>query len=65
MYSYEIQELLRLKNYLVSVEEYIKIVSSKQVNWVKYNPFEDKFYISTEDNYNFEFRVNIDKEKIK
>ena len=65
MYSNEILELLRLRNYLVSVEEYIKLISSNQVNYVKYNPFEDKFYVSTNDNYNFEFRVNIDKDKIK
>lgn len=65
MYSHEILELLRLRNYLISVEEYIRLVSSNQVKYVKYNPFEDKFYVSTNDNYNFEFRVNIDKEKIK
>ena len=57
MYSHEIAELLKLRNYLISVEEYIKIVSSKQVKWVKYNPFEDKFYVSTEDKYNFDFRI--------
>ena len=65
MYSNEILELLRLRNYLISVEEYIKLISSSQVKYVKYNPFEDKFYVSTNDNYNFEFRVNIDKDKIK
>lgn len=57
MYSHEIQELLRIRNYLVSVEEYIKIVSSKQVKWVKYDPFEDKFHIATEDNYNFQLKI--------
>ena len=57
MYSHEIAELLRLRNYLVSMEEYIKIVSSKQVKWVKYNPFEDKFYVGTEDKYNFDFKI--------
>lgn len=57
MYSHEIAELLRLRNYLVSVEEYIKITSSKQVKLVKYNPFEDRFYVSTDDNYNFDFKI--------
>ena len=65
MYSREIEELLQLKNYILSVKEYFNVCSSSQVKYVKYNPFEDKFYVLTDDNYNFEFRVNIDKDKIK
>lgn len=61
MYSHEIEQLLKLRNYLISVEEYIRLVSSNQVKWVKYNPFEDKFYISTEDNYNYNFKVKLTK----
>lgn len=65
MYSHEILELLRLRNYLISVEEYIRLISSDQVKYVKYNPFEDKFYVSTDDNYNFQFKVKIDKKEKK
>ena len=57
MYSHEIEQLLKLRNYVISVEEYLKITSSKQVKWVKYNPFEDRFYIYTEDNYDFNFKI--------
>lgn len=65
MYSREIEELLQLKNYILSVKEYFNVCSSSQIKYIKYDPYEDIFYISTEDKYNFKFRVNIDKDKIK
>lgn len=40
--------------------------TSPQINRVKYNPFEDKFEIWTDDNYYFKFDVekrNEDEEK--
>lgn len=57
MYSYEIEQLLKLKNYIISNKEYFNFISSPQIKYVKYNPYDNKFYVSTDDNYNFEFKV--------
>ena len=52
MYSYEIQNLLELRNYLLTVKEYFYICEiSPQIREVSYNPFEDNFYINTDDRY--------------
>lgn len=58
MYSHEIQELLRIRNNLVSVREYIEICMSSQVNHVVYK--DSKFQVDTEDGYNFVFKINYD-----
>lgn len=58
MYSYEIEQLLRLKNYILSIKEYIQILNtSTQIKHIKYDPYNDTFYIETEDNYNFKFKI--------
>lgn len=55
MYSYEIENLLKLKNYLVSVQEYLEIVKSPQIDHIKYE--NDAFNIWTNDNYNFILKI--------
>lgn len=55
MYSYEIENLLKLKNYLVSVQEYLEIVKSPQIDHIKYES--DAFNIWTNDNYNFTLKI--------
>lgn len=58
MYSHEIENLLKIRNYLLSSEEYIKMCnSSNQIKSITYKPFEDTFYVATNDNYNFKFKV--------
>lgn len=58
MYSHEIENLLKLRNYLLTAKEYINICdSSNQITYIKYDPYEDVFYVSTEDKYNFKFRI--------
>ena len=58
MYSHEIENLLKIRNYLLSSEEYIKMCnSSNQIKSIIYKPFEDTFYVATNDNYNFKFKV--------
>lgn len=58
MYSWEIEQLLKLKNYLLSAKEYLKICdNSPQIVRITYNPYEDSFTIITNDEYNFKFRV--------
>ena len=58
MYSWEIQQLMELKNYIIYVDEYLKICNtSPQIREINYNAFEDKFHIATDDRYDFNFKV--------
>lgn len=58
MYSWEIEQLLKLRNYFISNEEYFKICrTSPQINYVKYDPYEDILEITTKDNYYAKFKV--------
>lgn len=58
MYSWEIQQLLEAKNFLITFKDYIKICDeSPQINWIKYDPFTENFIITTDDSYKFEFKV--------
>lgn len=55
MYSYEIENLLKLRNYLVSVQEYLDIIKSPQIDHIKYE--NDTFNMWTNDNYNFTLKI--------
>ena len=57
MYSWEIQQLMEIKNYLLLVEEYLFILeTSPQIERCTYKG-DDNYYISTTDDYNWNFRV--------
>ena len=56
MYSWEIQELVELKNYIITIQDYINIIqTSPLVDHVLYN--QDHFEMFTEDNYKFKFKI--------
>ena len=58
MYSWEIEQLLKLRNYLLDVKEYFEICDkSPQITRVSYNPYDDNFTIETSDNYKLTFKV--------
>lgn len=58
MYSWEIKNLMELRNYLISVKEYLYICNnSPQIREVKYDPYQDNFMIETDDNYKVYFKV--------
>ena len=60
MYSSEIDALLRLRNYLLEVKEYLEAFDpniSTQIIRLQYKPFEDSFYCKTSDGYEWEFKV--------
>lgn len=58
MYSYEIERLLKIRNYIISTSEYFDILStSPQINNIKYNTGNDTIQIKTDDNYQCEFKV--------
>lgn len=62
MYSYEIKQLLELRNYLISNIEYLNIIdTSPQINRVRYNPYLDDFETWTDDNYYFKYKVYLKK----
>lgn len=58
MKSYEILNLLKLKKYILTLDEYLEIIKSKQIRQVYYK--DNKFYMLTDDNYKFAFKI-IDK----
>lgn len=55
MYSKEIQELLKLKNNLITLEEYLRIIQSPQIDHIKYE--NGIFNIWTNDEYKFELKI--------
>lgn len=58
MKSKEIKELLEIKNYLIEMQDYYKIIwSSPQINKLDYNKEKDNFFISTDDRFEFNFKV--------
>lgn len=58
MYSHEILNLLKIKRYVLTVSEYLNILStSPQINRVEYNKDNDKYIIETDDNFKFEFLI--------
>jgi hypothetical protein len=62
MYSHEIQQLLELRNFIISNIEYFNIVdTSPQINRVRYNPYCDEFETWTSDNYYFKYKVYLKK----
>ena len=58
MYSYEIENLLKLRDYIISSSEYFEILNtSPQINNVKYDTGNDTIQIKTDDKYDFKIKV--------
>lgn len=60
MFSWEIDNLIKAYNYYLPSSEYEKITDLKnnpQIRRIYYDAFENKFYIETEDGYNWTIRV--------
>ena len=58
MYSHEAEQLLKIRNYLITYKEFIQITkSSPQINHIKYNPFEDNIEMYTTDNYKYVLKI--------
>ena len=63
MYSHEIDNVLKEKNYTIESTLYSEICkNSPQISRVTFNPYENNFSISTNDNWNWTFNVYL-KEK--
>lgn len=57
MYSWEIEELLRLRNNLVTIKEYFEIAKSPQISHMKLNKETGEITIETKDNYIFKLKT--------
>lgn len=58
MYSYEIDQILKSQNYNIDSNTYMNICStSPQISRVKYDPYENKYKIWTDDNYYWKFSI--------
>ena len=56
MYSYEIQQLIELKNNLLDIKDYIEIIkTSPQVDHILYK--NQNFHMFTTDDYHFSFKI--------
>lgn len=55
MYSNEIEKLLKLRQNLVSIQEYLEIAKSPQIDHIKYE--NDMFYLWTNDGYTFTLKI--------
>ena len=64
MYSWEIQNLMNYRNYLLYVKEYLEILdTSSQIDRCTYNCFSDDYYIRTNDSYEWNFRLRKEDKK--
>lgn len=58
MYSYEIKNILEEQRYIINSNTYKEILdTSKQINYIKYNPYNGSTYLSTTDGYSWSFRI--------
>lgn len=58
MFSWEIAQLLDLKQWLLEYQEYLNVIqTSPQINYVEYLSNEDCLHITTDDRYDFKFKV--------
>lgn len=60
MYSHEIQNLLNYKNNIVNLEDFLNIYDSSQVCCVFYDEDEDIIQVYTKDNWEFNFKVDLE-----
>ena len=56
MYSWEIEQLIKLKNYVITIQDYCEIVrTSPQIDHVLYK--DEYFNLFTTDNYHFKLKI--------
>lgn len=46
-----------MRNYLITIKEYLEICTSPQIDRIKYNPYDDTLYLHTKDNYETTFKI--------
>ena len=63
MYSYEIDQILKENNYNIPSTTYQIVLSSPQINHVKYSAYSDVFEIWTNDGWYWKFKIHLSEEK--
>ena len=68
MYTWEIEDLLKLRNYILYNDEYLKMIStSPQIKCINYNSFKNEFEAYTKEDdkseHSFKFKVKIRNKK--
>lgn len=61
MYSHEISNILKENNYNIPSSVYEIILSSPQIDHVKYSPYGDYFEIWTNDGCYWKFRIYLEE----
>lgn len=65
MYSYEIEQVLKLRNYNIYSDIYLDICnSSPQITHIKYDSYNEDFHIWTNDNYYWNIKVYRKEDKL-
>ena len=67
MYTWEIEELLKLKKYVIYYDEFSKIInSSPQIKRIKYTPYDDTIetWIEEKNDYPKYFKYKVKKREI-
>ena len=65
MYSYEIDQTIKSQNYNIDSETYMDICNtSQQISRVKYDPYDNKYEIWTNDNYYWKINVYRKEQKL-
>lgn len=58
MYDWELTEYIKTRNGILSSKEYLHICDTcPQVDHIKYEPYENCYYIWTREGNNFKFQV--------
>ena len=66
MYSWEIAQLLDMKQWLLEYQEYFNVIkTSPQIDYIEYLPNEDCLHMTTDDKYDFKFKVKAINENKK
>jgi hypothetical protein len=60
MFSHELDFYIKFRNNTLSPQEYIFVTNlhnSPQINYVKYEPFQNEFYIGTKDGWSWTIKL--------
>lgn len=61
MYSYEIDQILKENKYYIPSTAYETVLSSPQIDHVKYSPYGDVYEIWTSDGWYWEFKIYLEE----
>lgn len=61
MYSYEIDQLLKENKYNIPSTAYERLLSSPQIDHVKYSPYGDEFEVWTSDGWYWKFNIYLEE----